>query len=76
MHRLNRVQNRGQNILFSSSEYGHVAYQIKGDEAKNNMQANILPLHISLTLRWVKRSNFFFVREHVIIFCNFLFSLK
>ena len=25
------------------SEYGHVAYQIKADDAGNNMVANILP---------------------------------
>ena len=25
------------------SEYGHVAYQIKGNEVYNNIQANILP---------------------------------
>ena len=29
----------------SFSEYGHVAYQIKRNEAYHNMQANILPLH-------------------------------
>ena len=32
---------RGQNEVFS--EYGHVAYQIKADDAGNNMVANILP---------------------------------
>ena len=32
---------RGQ--IFFSSEYGHVAYQIKADNAGNNMVANILP---------------------------------
>ena len=32
---------RGQNLVFS--EYGHVAYQIKADDAGNNMVANILP---------------------------------
>ena len=31
------------------SEYGPVAYQIKGNEAYNNMIANILPLHTPLT---------------------------
>ena len=32
---------RGQNQVFS--EYGHVAYQIKADDAGNNMVANMLP---------------------------------
>ena len=31
------------------SEYGHVAYQIKADEAGNNMIANILPTDIPST---------------------------
>ena len=31
------------------SEYGHVAYQIKGNEAYNYMLANVLPIHTSLT---------------------------
>ena len=33
----------GQNSTFS--EYGHVAYQIKGNEACINMVANILPVY-------------------------------
>ena len=44
------------------SEYDHVAYQIKGNEAYNYM-LNILPLHIPLTIgdHWggVKMSFFF-----------------
>ena len=32
---------RGQNLTFS--EYDHVAYQIKADDAGSNMVANILP---------------------------------
>ena len=32
---------RGKNQTFS--EYGHVAYQIKADDAGSNMVANILP---------------------------------
>ena len=32
-----------------TAEYSHVAYQIKGNEAENNMLANILPLHTHLT---------------------------
>ena len=31
------------------SEYGHVAYQIKADDACNNMVANILPTDTPLT---------------------------
>ena len=36
-------------IKLTFSEYVHVAYQIKGDEAYNNMLAKVLPLHTSLT---------------------------
>ena len=36
-----RGWGRGQNLTFS--EYGHVAYQIKADDAGSNMVANILP---------------------------------
>ena len=31
------------------SKYGHVAHQIKGNEANNNMLVNNVPLHTSLT---------------------------
>ena len=34
------------------SEYDHVAYQIKGNDACSNRVANILPTDISLTLWW------------------------
>ena len=34
------------------SEYGHVLYQIKGNDAYNNMLANSLPLHTPI--RWGK----------------------
>ena len=37
------------NIKLTFSEYGHVAYQIKGNEAYNNMKVNILPQHLPLT---------------------------
>ena len=37
------IGSKGKNIFFS--EYGHVIYQIKGNETYNKMQANILPLH-------------------------------
>ena len=30
-------------IKSTFSEYGHVAYQLKGNEAYNNMPANVLP---------------------------------
>ena len=42
-----RGQGRGQNQTFS--EYGHVAYQIKADDAGSNMVANILPTDTPLT---------------------------
>ena len=35
------VGSKGQNSIFL--EYGHVAYQIKGNDACSNMVANILP---------------------------------
>ena len=38
---------RGQNKIFS--EYGHVAYQIKADDAGSNMVANILPTDTPMT---------------------------
>ena len=41
------------------SEYGHVAYQIKGNEAYNNMLANILPLHTPLTPGMGSKGYFF-----------------
>ena len=41
---------QGSHRLIKSSfyEYGHIAYQIKGNEAYNNMLANISPLHKTL----------------------------
>ena len=42
-----RGWGRGQNYTFS--EYGHVAYQIKADDAGSNMVANILPTDTPLT---------------------------
>ena len=41
------VVSKGQTIHFSES--GHVAYQIKADDAGSNMVANILPTDIPLT---------------------------
>ena len=37
------------NIKLTFSEYGHVAYQIKGNAAYNNILANILLLHLPVT---------------------------
>ena len=42
-----RGWGRGQNKTFS--KYGHVAYQIKADDAGSNMVANILPTDTPLT---------------------------
>ena len=43
------------------SEYGHVAYQIKADDAGSNMVANILPTDTPSTQGvGVKRSNYTF----------------
>ena len=39
----------GQRPKFFFSEYGHVAYQIKADDAGSNMVANILPTYTPLT---------------------------
>ena len=39
--------SKGQNSIFS--EYGHVAYQIKGNHECSNMVANILPTDPHLT---------------------------
>ena len=33
----------GRSQNYTLSEYGHVAYQIKADDASSNMVANILP---------------------------------
>ena len=40
------VGSKGQTIYFSES--GHVAYQIKADDAGSNMVANILPTNTPL----------------------------
>ena len=45
-----RGWGRGQNQTFS--EYGHVAYQIKADDAGSNMVANILPIDTPSTRGW------------------------
>ena len=51
------VGSKGQNIIFSES--GHVAYQIKGNNAYNNMQGKSLPLHTSWTPGLVSKGHFF-----------------
>ena len=40
---------RAEAIIKLFSEYGHVAYQIKADDAGSNMVANILPTDTYLT---------------------------
>ena len=49
------------------SEYGHVAYEIKGNEAYNNMLATILSLHITLTSVVGSKVNFFSFLKVVIL---------
>ena len=41
------------------SEYGHVAYPIKGNEAYNDKLVNMLPLHTPLTPGWGQKGHFF-----------------
>ena len=43
-----RPRGLGQCQKSTFSEYGHVAYQIKGNKAYNNMLAKSLPVHKSL----------------------------
>ena len=58
-------------IKSTFSEYDHVAYQIKGNEAYNNMLANILLLHLvsiyNIFLGGVKRLICFFFLEVVML---------
>ena len=42
-----------------NSEYGHDAYQIKGNEAYNNMLVNILSLHTTSKSGWDQKVIFF-----------------
>ena len=46
-------------IKSTVSEYCHVAYQIKENEAYNNMLANILPLYTPLTRGVGSKGHFF-----------------
>ena len=41
------------------SEYGRVAYQIKGNEAYNNVLATVWPLHTPFTPGWDQRVFFY-----------------
>ena len=50
-------------LKLTFSEYGHVSYQIKGNDAYNYMSANVLPLHTSLTPGGTK--GLFSVSSHV-----------
>ena len=52
-------------IKLTFSEYGHVAYQIKGNEAYNYMLANDKPLDRSLTPGGSKVIFFLFCKLHV-----------
>ena len=58
-------------INLSLLEYGHVAYQVKGNGIYNNMLANSMPLHIPLT-PGVGQKVFFFFSEscHVAYYIN------
>ena len=57
------TSDRFKNLL---SEYGDVAYQIKGNEIYNN-QAKISPLHAPLTPEWGQRSKQFSFRKVVML---------
>ena len=51
----------GQNYFFS--EYGHVAYQIKADNAGSNMVANILPTDTPSTQGWGQKVKLYLFSE-------------
>ena len=57
------LQGHIGHIKSTFSEYGHVAYQIKGNEAYNNMLANILPFHTPLTPGLGSKGQFLFFSE-------------
>ena len=50
---------QGSQAYIKSTAYGHVAYQMKGNEAYNNMLANILPLHTPVTPGVGSKVNFY-----------------
>ena len=50
------------------SEYDHVAYKIKGNEASNNMLANVLPLYThSQPLGWGQTFKYLFFLAFVLL---------
>ena len=51
------------NIKLTFSEYGHFAYQIKGNAAYNNILANNLLLHLFLTPGVGSKGKFVFFSE-------------
>ena len=55
------------NIKSTFSEYGHLAYHIKENEAYNNMLANILLLHSSFAPGWNQNINLFYFLKVVIL---------
>ena len=57
---------RGQNYYFF--EYGHVAYQIKGNNTCSNMFANILHRDILSTPGWGQKVKTFFSESSHIAF--------
>ena len=59
-------------IKSTFSEYGHVAYQIKGNEACNNMLANSLVLHLPLTPGMGQRVNFFSFLKEVMLYIKLI----
>ena len=52
------VRSKGKNSTFS--EYGHVAYKMKGNNERSNTQAHILSLHAPSTPVWGQRPKHFF----------------
>ena len=52
------VGSKRQNSTFS--EYGHVAYQIKGNDGCSNMQSHILSLHAPSIPGVGSKVNYFF----------------
>ena len=41
--KMTRLKSANDQKQFFPSDYGHVAYQIKGNDAYNNMQRNLSP---------------------------------
>ena len=49
---------------FFFSEYGHVAYQIKGNDACSNMVTYSLPADLPPTLWWIQKVKIQLFSEH------------